>query len=100
MRKRLILSIVLLSACGPNELGWNREAAQSNAVAWAKAVGMPEARPVCNAVDTDGDGYVSCAFHLDGTIRTFECAGWSVVRHDGCREPKVKVPAPVVGGHQ
>jgi hypothetical protein len=87
-----IFAVLTLAGC-INLLGWNKDAAEENATKWASEVGLDASKVVCGASDTDGDGYVSCAFHVGEDVRTFECAGFTfVVPHDGCREPKIKVP--------
>jgi len=88
-----LIPIGLLSGC-PNMLGWNKSAAEKHAKEWARSMGLQQSKVVCGSSDTDGDGYVSCAFHIGDDVRTFECAGWAlIIPHDGCREPKIKVPA-------
>lgn len=92
MKRTALLATLALAGC-VNVLGWNKEAAEDNAHAWAKEVGIDASNVVCGSADTDGDGYVSCTFHVGEDIRTFECAGWTLVMpHSGCREPKIKVP--------
>lgn len=87
----LALGMLCLSVC-PNMIGLHKTAAEDNARQWAKDVDLPLERAVCNARDTDGDGYVSCTFHVGDDIRTYECNGWTLVMpSEGCREPKIKV---------
>lgn len=94
MQRTILLgSLLVLAACPANLLGWNKSSAEDNARAWATEVGLDTQTIVCNSRDTDGDGYVSCTFHVKEDVRTFECAGWTLVMpHSGCREPKIKVP--------
>lgn len=86
----IIIALVATCAAGPNYLGWNKSAAEKNAKAWAKEMDIDMTHAVCNSRDTDGDGYISCAFHIGEGVQTFECAGWTfIMPHSGCREPKI-----------
>lgn len=77
-----------------NITGANKRAAEEHAHEWATDVRLDVSHIVCGSSDTDHDGYVSCTFHVGEDVRTFECAGYSLIMpHDGCREPKVKIPA-------
>lgn len=88
---------LLLLLCGCNILGWHNEAAEQHAQDWADKVGVELLD--CGGSDNDGDGYVSCTFRVNDSIETFECAGWTwLTPHDGCRAPKIKVPAPASRG--
>lgn len=92
--KRVVAALAVLSICGcPNMFGWNKASAEDHAHKWAAEVGLDVSKVVCGSSDTDDDGNVSCTFHVGDDIRTFECAGWTLlIPHDGCREPKIKVP--------
>lgn len=94
--KRLALSTLLLTGCF-NLTGANKEAAELNAKSFSKDLGLDLKGVTCNRHDTDGDGYLSCTFAFtDGTVRTFECAGKSIIQdNSGCREPKLKLPTQV-----
>lgn len=86
-------SLLVLAGCPANLLGWNKTAAEENGRAWAVDVGLDAQAVVCNGQDSDGDGYVSCTFHVADSVQMYECAGWTLVMpHSGCREPKIKVP--------
>jgi hypothetical protein len=90
----IIVAIIATCSAGPNYLGWNQSAAEKNAAEWSREMGIDLDRAVCNARDTDDDGYISCTFHVGDSIETFECAGFTyVMPHSGCREPKIKIPA-------
>lgn len=91
MKYGIIILLIPLVGC-INMLGLNKDAAEKNAKKWASDVGLDVSKIVCGSSDTDGDGYVSCTFHVGEDIRTFECAGWKLlIPHDGCREPKINV---------
>lgn len=95
MKTKIALLTVLLTGCHgvANTLGWHGDAARAHAEEWAQANGLEDGTIVCNSRDTDGDGYVSCSFKVGTDLRTYECAGWTlIVSHDGCREPKIRVP--------
>lgn len=88
-------ALVGLFSSPANLLGWHKSSAEENAKTWAKDTSIDLKSVVCNGQDTDEDGYVSCAFHLEGEIapRTYECAGWVAFGpHSGCREPKLALP--------
>lgn len=69
-----------------------RPSAQQSAAEWAHEVGIETDTIVCNNLDTDDDGYVSCTFNRAGEIRTFECGYQGLFyRTEGCREPKASV---------
>lgn len=97
MRTSLFLiSTILIAAC--NLTGANHRAAEQNGKAWAEHASTAiETKFIsCNGIDSDGDGYLSCTFAVNGAIQTFECAGYAAVGpHDGCRTPKVHIPTPV-----
>ncbi len=94
--KRIIFLLATLTGCQTyyNYSGSNKEKAETEAKAFAKALGMDLKGVQCNKHDTDGDGYVSCTFNLGkGNVQTFECAGKDVIQDNtGCREPKIKIP--------
>lgn len=71
-----------------------KRAAEKEARAWARDLGLDVAGISCADLDTDGDGYVSCTVRLSGEgqhTHQVECRGaWS--SGHGCRDPKLRLP--------
>lgn len=70
--------------------GPSKAEAEKQAKRWAKEMGINVKKISCNGSDSDGDGYVSCSFNVDGVVATYECAG-AYNLNNGCRVPKVHV---------
>lgn len=82
----VFVSILLNIVC--NIAGVPGDTAQKNAEEWSKDLSLPVEHVKCNSVDTDGDGYISCAFKMkSGTVESYECSAWT--SNDGCRPPKL-----------
>lgn len=72
----------------------NAPTAESELREWARKLGVKITGAACNAIDSDGDGYVSCSYMDEhGTRNQVECAAAWTWQH-GCRDPKVHVPTP------
>ena len=54
---------------------------------WSKEMKLETSGHSCNNHDSDGDGYVSCSYMLNGEPHTIECAA-SFNMQSGCRYPK------------
>ena len=67
--------------------GGDHKSAEREFKAWAKDLHMGYDGMTCNGHDSDGDGYVSCTYMVDGEPHTVECAGAFNMQH-GCRTPK------------
>lgn len=67
--------------------GGDHKSAEREFKKWAKELRLKYDGESCNNHDSDGDGYVSCTYTVDGEARTVECAGsWTM--QSGCRAPK------------
>jgi hypothetical protein len=62
--------------------------AQKGADEFLLQMGM-KGTAICAGYDSDGDGYVSCPYRVEGDneIHALECAGSLTLNH-GCRVPK------------
>lgn len=71
--------------------GADAKEAQKNATRYLQDLGI-KGPMVCQRVDTDGDGYISCTVkdEVTGQLMAFECSG-SISWNHGCRLPKVPV---------
>ena len=76
-------SVIAFSKCS----GGDHKSAEQEFTAWANALKLKHDGVVCNGHDSDGDGYVSCTYTVNGEARTVECASSFNMQH-GCREPK------------
>lgn len=89
------ICLAMLAGTCLNYSGANQTAAKQNAVKFAKELnkaGTDAKLLHCDKHDSDGDGYVSCAFMFDGQPHTWECAGQSYIQaNTGCREPKLSL---------
>lgn len=95
----VLLLVGGLVVCGLKQtaqLGQNRNVAETELRRWAASLDIPIHAGVCNDADSDGDGYVSCTYKIEGepvgTTHQVECAAAWNFQH-GCREPKIHVPA-------
>lgn len=86
------IAFLFIAACYVPQKGY----AESQARAYAKSLGMENAKVTCVNTDSNADGYVSCtlANKLDGgstELQSVECAARSpdgCNYNDGCRIPK------------
>ena len=67
----IIGGIIGFSKCN----GGDHKSAEREFRQWAKELHMDYDGMSCNGHDSDGDGYVSCTYMLDGVPHTVECAG-------------------------
>ena len=89
----MAIAIALFMTTGcllAGNMGASKVEAEKQAKQWAKEMGLEVKKISCNGSDSDGDGYVSCNFNVDGKITTYECAG-AFNLNQGCRPPKVHV---------
>lgn len=78
---------IFISGCGLT--GAHKEEAEKQATAWAKQMGLQDAKVSCVSNDTDGDGYVSCTVASADKIHSIECTGAMTI-NEGCRVPKLR----------
>lgn len=79
----LIFGGVAIAKCS----GSDHRTAETEFRSWAKALNIKYEGASCNNYDSDGDGYVSCTYAVNGEPHTVECAGSWNMQH-GCRTPK------------
>ncbi len=82
--------MALLFGCESSLPNGGSPSATDNATTWARQVGLKADAIVCDRFDSDGDGYVSCAFRTGTDVTVYECAGLFSWNH-GCRTPKASV---------
>jgi len=67
-----------------------RSAAEDEARTFAQTLGLDDVGVSCADVDSDGDGYVSCAINAGAAgFRAVECRSRWAIGH-GCRVPKLR----------
>lgn len=78
----------ILTTCGRTLTGAAQEKAQKESVSFLKTLGV-NGKASCALSDSDGDGYISCPYVVDGdsTIHPLECAS-GLIMAEGCRPPK------------
>lgn len=79
----IIGAVIGFSKCN----GGDHKSAEHEFRKWAKDLRMDYDGMSCNGHDSDGDGYVSCTYMVNGEPHTVECAGAFNMQH-GCRTPK------------
>lgn len=67
--------------------GGDHHSAEKEFVKWSKEMKLETTGHSCDNHDSDGDGYVSCSYMLNGEPHTIECAA-SFNMQSGCRYPK------------
>jgi hypothetical protein len=83
-----IIFFLIAGAVGLNKCnGADHKSANEEFKNWAKELKLAYDGVSCNGHDSDGDGYVSCTYMVDGEAHTVECAGSWNMQH-GCRAPK------------
>ncbi len=88
-----VLVVVLGFGCRSMMAGASQKrAAEKEARAWARWMGLELVGLDCADNDSDGDGYVSCSANVRGQgIVPIECRAAYSVGH-GCRAPKLHIP--------
>lgn len=78
-----------------NMTGTAQTAAQTEANRFLSEMGI-KGRAVCSRADTDGDGYISCPYVLEGKdeLHPLECA-CGLIASEGCRPPKAIFTGPI-----
>lgn len=79
---------VMVSHCGRNMSGEAQIKAQSEADKFLQQMGI-KGKAICAGTDTDGDGYISCPYVVEGKdgVQPLEC-GSGFINSEGCRPPK------------
>lgn len=82
-----------VSSCR-NMTGSAQTAAQTEANRFLAEMGI-KGRAVCSRADTDGDGYISCPYVIEGKpeLHPLECA-CGLIASEGCRPPKAIFTGP------
>jgi len=87
----LWISLVILALFGvcyfAKSTGGDHHSAEKEFVKWSREMKLETSGHSCNNHDSDGDGYVSCSYMLNGEPHTIECAA-SFNMQSGCRYPK------------
>lgn len=95
-----ILAAIALQGVASCGIRGSAEFAEQEARSHAQKLGWKVQGVACTAVDTDGDGYISCSLALqDGTERALECASGGLGSVNGCKTaPLIKTSTPTYDG--
>jgi len=83
--KKIMFMLLIISCASPAH---NKHEAEEQFAAYANSLGIEYDHVVCNTVDSDGDGYISCTYSVNNDLHQIECAG-AYNFQQGCRLPKV-----------
>lgn len=85
-------ALVGFGGCGRGCSGAAQADAQQEANSFLQQMNI-KGKAICAKYDTDGDGYISCPYTVEGSadIHPLECAS-GLIYDEGCRPPKMVIP--------